>query len=334
MFAPRPPENLFTRTRERFQEQVIALPSAGWFKRPPVPQLFTQNTPPVYFQDAERATRHVIRSLREARTRKHDILAWIHYYEPHTSRVAGRGRRAEQISQQSYAELVHTVDVQLGKLWHELERLGYLSDSLVILFSDHGEALGEFGYFGHHVYLNQFATDIPLLVHAPGLPPRRSAQLAVLSDITPTVLEWLGLPLPAGDAQSLFSLPGPETERFGMSEAFPVRGRALYDVARSPIRSTAELAERMQLIRTAAIDYQPKVALVSSRYRLIVNRVTGAEEFYDRAADPHEKHDLSADGLPAHAHMRSELGALMQRLSERIYCRVQAAAGRHQGPPL
>ena len=334
MFAPRPPDNLFTRTRARFQELLIALPSAGWFKRPPVPQLFTQGVAPLYFQDADRTTRHVIKTLRDARSHGRNLLAWIHYYEPHTSRVAGRGQRAEQISRASYAELVHSVDVQLGKLWQELDRLGYLSDSLVIVFSDHGEALGEFGYFGHHVYLNQFATDIPLLVHAPGVSPRRSEQLALLSDITPTVLQWLGLPAPAGDAHSLLALPSPTEERFGMSEAFPVRGRALYDVARKPIRSTAELAERMQLIRTAAIDYQPKVALVSSRYRLIVNRVTGAEEFYDRAADPQEKRDLSADSLPAHTRMRDALSALMERLSERIYCRVQAAAADPGRGPL
>jgi hypothetical protein len=60
-----------------------------------------------------------------------------------------------------------------------------------------------------------------------------------------------------------------------------------------------------------------------------VNRVTGAEEFYDRTLDPRETHDLSQDDLPAQARMRAALAARERALSERIYCRVQ-----RQRPPL
>jgi hypothetical protein len=65
------------------------------------------------------------------------------------------------------------------------------------------------------------------------------------------------------------------------------------------------------------------VALVSARYRLIVNRVTGAEEFYDRSLDPRETRDLSQDELPAYGRMRAALAERERALSERIYCRVQ-----------
>jgi arylsulfatase A-like enzyme len=330
MFAPRQPDNLFTQTRALFQETLIAFPSVGWFKRPPVPQLLTQTASPAYFANAERETQWLLQRLRESRTRKRRVLAWIHYFEPHTSKSAGRGHKAEQTARVSYGGLVHEVDVQIGRLWSELERLGYLRDSLVIVFSDHGEALGEFGYFGHHVYLNQFATDVPLLLHRPGGAPSHSDAQASLRDIAPTVLAWLGLPTPPGDARDLITLAADGGERYAMSEAFPVRGRALYDVARMPITSPTALRERMRLLRTAAIDYQPKVSLVSAHYRLIVNRVTGAEEFYDRVRDPAERNDLSQDNLPEHARMRAALAKEMRALSERIYCGVQRAAK----PPL
>jgi arylsulfatase A-like enzyme len=320
LFAPKPPNNLFTQTRQLFREQLIALPSATWFRRPPVPELLTQAALPTFWPNAERSTTWMIHRLRQARALQHRTFAWIHYFEPHTSEVSGRGRVAEQNAKQSYASLVNRVDQQLGRLLQALEILGYLNDSLLIVFSDHGEALGELDYFGHHVYLNQFATDVPLLVHAPGLAARRSERLVLLSDIAPTVLEWIGSPAAAGDARSLFSED--HAERYGMSEAFPVRGRALYEVARVPITNAETLAQRMQLIRTAAIDYQPKVSLVSSRYRLIVNRETGAEEFYDRVQDPNEEHELSQDGLAVQHDMREALRKLQLRLSERIYCRV------------
>ncbi|MET0386062.1 MAG: sulfatase-like hydrolase/transferase [Polyangiales bacterium] len=335
MFAPKPPDNLFTVTRSHFQDMFIALPSASWFQQRPVPQLFTQNVRPAFFPDAEHTTQHAIARLREARSRKRRIFGWVHYYEPHGSRATGRGSAREN-ALRSYGALVHGVDTQVGKLWSELERLGYLRDSLIVVFSDHGEALGELDYFGHHVYLNQFATDIPLLVHAPGVAPRKLSQLALLSDIAQTVVEWLGLPATTPDTRNLLTLGEQDAERYGISEAFPVRGRALYNVARVPIKDTATLADRIALTRTAAIDYQPKVALVSARHRLIVNRVTGATELYDRVADPGEKRDLSTSPLPEHTHMREVLRARMRELSERIYCRVQDAVrgSEPEAPPV
>ena len=324
MFAPRPPANLFTRVASRFPQLEIALPQASWFKRSPIPELFTQVVTPRFFSDAERATTHVLHRLREARARKRNSFTWIHYYDPHTTRITRSGD-TEALARQHYAQLVRGVDHQIGRLWNELDRLNYLNDSLIIIFSDHGEALGEFGYFGHHVYLNNFATDIPLIVHAPGVAPARVQQLAMLSDIAPTVLSWLSLPSDAEDARDLLSSIDDDSERFGVSEAFPVRGRALYEVARSPIHNPAELTERIEQLRTAAIDYQPKVSLVSERHRLIVNRVTGAEEFYDRVKDPTEQTDLSAQKLPAHKRMRKALKTIMEERSERIYCRVQSA---------
>jgi choline-sulfatase len=323
LFAPKPPANLFTQTRALFDEQWIALPSASWFRRPPVPELLTQVVTPTFWPSAEKATTWLLARLRAARGARHRTFAWIHYYEPHSSQVSGRGRAARASARASYAELVHTVDAQIGRLLSALDRLGYLRDSLIIVFSDHGEALGELDYYGHHVYLNDFATDVPLLLRAPGLAPQRSERQVSLSDIAPTVLEWVGAPLPAGDARSLFATQ--QDERYVLSEAFPIRGSVLFDVARVAITTPQSLAERMELIRTAAIDYQPKVSLVSARYRLIVNRETGAEEFYDRVHDSAEEHDLSQDDLPAARAMREALRRRQQQLSERIYCRVALA---------
>jgi arylsulfatase A-like enzyme len=323
LFAPKPPANLFTQTQALFDEQWIALPSAGWFRRSPVPELLTQVVTPTFWPSADKATTWMLARLRAARAAQHRTFAWIHFYEPHGTQVSGRGSSAEQSARASYAGLVQTVDAQIGRFLRALDRLGYLRDSLLIVFSDHGEALGELDYYGHHVYLNDFATDVPLIVHAPGLTAQHSERQVLLSDIAPSVLEWMGAPLPSGDARSLFATA--QDDRYVLSEAFPIRGPALYDVARVAISNPQSLAERMQLIRTAAIDYQPKVSLVSARYRLIVNRETGAEEFYDRIHDPAEEHDLSQDDLPAAHDMREALRQRQRQLSERIYCRVALA---------
>jgi arylsulfatase A-like enzyme len=194
------------------------------------------------------------------------------------------------------------------------------------VFGDHGEALGELGYYGHHVYLNHFIGDIPLFLYAPDLPAGRSEQLASITDLAPTILEWTGTAAPelASDARSLFQLARSADERYGLSEAFPVRGRLLYELVREPISSLDALRERLALVRSGSVDYQPKVALVGSNYRLLVNRVTGDEEFYDRVEDRTEQHDLAERDLPAQRRMRDALKATMHRMSERIYCRVAA----------
>jgi arylsulfatase A-like enzyme len=338
LLAPATLPDVLQLTAARWDARIAVWPDVTWFRRSALPGLITRNVTPTLVRGAERQTDALLSRLRAARDAKQRTFAWIHYYEPHTSQQRNVLALGETIRAR-YDALVRAVDSQLGRLIAALERLGYFDDSLIVVFGDHGEALGELGYYGHHVYLNQFIGDIPLIVHAPGLAPSHNDRLASLTDLAPTLLEWTGTPATAlqGDARSLFEVAQNDGERYSLSEAFPVRGRLLFDLVREPISSRAGLDARLSLVRSGTADYQPKVALVGSDARLIVNRVTGDEEFYDRSADPLEQHDLSERGLPSHARMRTELKRAMRRMSERIYCRVAALpepspAGATTGP--
>lgn len=334
LLAPGTLPDVLQLTASRWDRRIAIWPDVVWFRRSALPGLITRNLDPQLLPGAAPQTDTLIEALRDARKAHARTFAWIHYYEPHTSAL--RSLRAQGGTPQSrYAALVRSVDAQVGRLIAELERLGYLEDSLIVVFGDHGEALGELGYYGHHVYLNQFIADIPLIVHAPGLEAGTNDRLASLIDIAPTLLEWVGTPREAigGDARSLFEVARSKSERYGLSEAFPVRGKLLFELVREPIRSKAALDERLALVQSGSADYQPKVALAGSRDRLIVNRVTGDEELYDRAADPREQHDLSQRSLTSHTRMRAALKRAMRRMSERIHCRVaalEAAGGQPQ----
>jgi arylsulfatase A-like enzyme len=336
LLAPASLPDVLQLTAASWDTRIAVWPDVLWFRRSALPGLITRNLTPTLAAGAERQTSELVSRLRAARAARQRTFAWIHYYEPHMSQERN-ARELGNTPRALYEALVHSVDTQIGKLISELERLGYFDDSLITVFGDHGEALGELGYYGHHVYLNQFIGDIPLIVYAPGLAPERSDRLASLTDLAPTLLEWAGKPATElqGDARSLFEVARSTGERYGLSEAFPVRGKLLFDLVREPITSRAALDARLSLVRRGTADYQPKVALVGSHARLIVNRVTGDEEFYDRETDPLEQRDLSDRGLPSHARMRSELRRAMQRMSERIYCRVAALAepaGATAGP--
>jgi arylsulfatase A-like enzyme len=215
------------------------------------------------------------------------------------------------------------VDRQLGKLFAYLEHARYFDDSLVIVFSDHGEAMGELDYEGHHVYLNSWITDIPLLVRAPGVAPRVSPELADISDVAVTVLHFAGVAVPpAASGLSLLLSDAERRGRVSFAEAFPIRGERLFKVAADQVGGLKDYRKRMARIHRGAKNYLPKVSAVSAEHRLIVNRVTGLEEFYDRRADAAERRDLSFEQRPEHRVLRKRLAAWSAEQAELLYCGV------------
>ncbi len=325
LLAPPTLPDVLQLTASSWDARIAIWPDVVWFRRSALPRLITRSLGASLWPGAAEQTDKMIHELRDARARGKRTFAWIHYYEPHQM-LSKESRDLGERPRERYDALVGLVDREIARLLDTLKSLGYYDDSLIAVFGDHGEAIGELGYYGHHVYLNHFIGDIPLMIRAPGLTPGTSQQLASLTDLAPTLLEWTGTTAPAlaSDARSLFELARSTDDRYGLSEAFPVRGRLLYELVREPITSEAGLRDRWSLVRSGSADYQPKVALVGSRYRLIVNRVTGDEEFYDRVNDPAERDDLSDRELPEHRRMRRELATVVRRMSERIHCRVAA----------
>lgn len=85
---------------------------------------------------------------------------------------------------------------RLTRFIDALKRRGILDDALLIVLADHGET--DYGTsFGHSGPLEEGAIRIPLILRAPGLLPRGRTvdRQAGIVDITPTILEMLGLPM-------------------------------------------------------------------------------------------------------------------------------------------
>ncbi len=111
-----------------------------------------------------------------------------------------------------YALEVAYVDRSVGELLARLEELGLYRDSLIAFTSDHGEALGEHGVFGHVEGLTDDLIHVPLILKLPAGDPRserlaRSAGLLVPHiDLVPTLLDLAGLPpLPGQRGTSLLA---------------------------------------------------------------------------------------------------------------------------------
>lgn len=94
-----------------------------------------------------------------------------------------------------YADEIRYVDHWIGELLAQPQ----LRDAIVLLTADHGESLGEAGrYFMHGTSSLPAEAHVPLLLRAPGVEPRRVAEMVSHLDVLPTLLELVGLEPPAG----------------------------------------------------------------------------------------------------------------------------------------
>jgi len=98
----------------------------------------------------------------------------------------------------AYDEEIRFVDSQFERLVAGLKERGLWDQTLMIFVSDHGEEFFEHGGFEHGHTLYNEVLHVPLIVWGPGISPRRSTTPVSLADITPTVLDALGLELSEG----------------------------------------------------------------------------------------------------------------------------------------
>jgi hypothetical protein len=107
----------------------------------------------------------------------------------------------------AYTRSVLDLRGELAKLLDGLRTTGRLDDTLVVLFSDHGEEFGEhfeeekalandphrsYGY-GHGRSLYQELLHVPALIWHPRVSGMRVASPMSLADIEPTIREWTGV---------------------------------------------------------------------------------------------------------------------------------------------
>jgi len=107
-----------------------------------------------------------------------------------------------------YRAEVEAMDAGVGGLVAHLRELGWLDDALVIFTADHGEALGEHGYwFCHGEAVHASVVHVPMFVRFPGGASAGTSERVVSTlDIYPTVLEAFGLTPDESRGVSLFDV--------------------------------------------------------------------------------------------------------------------------------
>lgn len=100
----------------------------------------------------------------------------------------------------AYYAMIELIDDSVGRMLAALEKTGQLDNTIVIFMSDHGEMLGDHGFYlkGPHFY--EQAVRVPLIFSWPGhfKEDLKADALVELVDIAPTLLEAAGIDPPEG----------------------------------------------------------------------------------------------------------------------------------------
>jgi arylsulfatase A-like enzyme len=124
---------------------------------------------------------------------------------------------------QLYDGNVAYLDHSLGRLLSGLEERGILRDAIVILTSDHGEALGEHGLFGHGMTLFESETRIPLIVKLPNTRPRRVQTPVETTGLGVGLLQFLDIDVPSTFTAAPLELSDHSDREPAVSELAPMR---------------------------------------------------------------------------------------------------------------
>jgi arylsulfatase A-like enzyme len=197
--------------------------------------------------------------------------------------------RDVQLARDCYDDCIAFLDEQLGRLLDELRGQRLLDNTVVIITSDHGEAFGDHGYYGHSFSIYFDEIGVPLVILSPDAPAGRVVDSPVsLRDLPATVVDQLG---------------------FSASSPFPGHSLAAYwKMAPGQVLPgiTPALSEQ---VNRPAIQPQPRTSGGNGEFRMslvasghhYIRDGQGAEILYDLRKDPLERVNLmdSSDGQKA-----------------------------------
>ncbi len=166
-----------------------------------------------------------------------------------------------------YDAQIKQTDDFIGRLVDTLKSLDLRKNTMILIVSDHGEQLFEFGYFGHSAIARPFAeisTHVPLIISCERLALGREIRpFAELVDIPPTILSAAGLPIPAS-----------------------FQGRSVFPWLSKSFR----LFEKRK--KEIYYDKIQQAGIRTRRWKLIVDFTSGKAQLFDLKRDPAERNPL------------------------------------------
>ncbi|MFT5441460.1 MAG: arylsulfatase A-like enzyme [Myxococcota bacterium] len=171
---------------------------------------------------------------------------------------------------------IHYTDAQLAHLLALVEELKLEDDTAIVFFSDHGEEFWEHGSVIHSRTLFQELIHVPLLIRAPGLAPARISTIVPMMDLSPTLLELLGIAPPA-----------------------QFEGRTL-----TPLIAGQEAQSQH---RTVASEQRALKSILEFPWKLVRDEDGGEALLFNLVSDPGEENNLAATQPEVLARLNKQL---------------------------
>lgn len=204
--------------------------------------------------------------------------------------------QARAIKLAIYDGTIRYVDRVIGAIEDTLQERDLARNTVVSVFSDHGEEFLDHAAFAHqwghdprgingighgHSHFQELL-HVPWLAWGPGVPVGQLVRQPVsLLDLSPTLLAWLGLP-PLPDLERAVASAG----EWGAN----LIGKSVAD----------DTVKTGRVILSEAIAYGPDlVAVRQDHLKLVAHRDGRILALFDLAADPGETRDLAAENPDA-----------------------------------
>lgn len=123
---------------------------------------------------------------------------WKVKFEAYMEAVAKNEPFSGPYTRLLYDSVLSVLDNDMSPLLSLINSPDFEKNTIVILYSDHGEAFGEHGINGHPESLYNEIIKTPLIIYVPGVSPQRFTVSSQNIDIFPTVLGLVGGASPDG----------------------------------------------------------------------------------------------------------------------------------------
>ncbi|MBN2561204.1 MAG: sulfatase [Phycisphaerae bacterium] len=243
------------------------------------------------------------------------------------ARTPGQQNHLASLLGKRYAGEISYMDEHIGRLLDTLSRRGILDEAIVVVTSDHGENLGEYRmqfdsrlteslkrnktklgrasrwiaicrYFDHGLTTYEETMHAVCMIRLPRAAGggKKIDELVASIDILPTLLDYLGLPVPQGiDGQAVDLVRG----------VVPSSPRTRFGEASKPWQLPTS-SPRWHNSRNARCVREGNLKYVRTPYLQF-------EELYDLSVDPHERKNLLGDATPE---THGKAGELRQKLEK------------------
>lgn len=259
----------------------------------------------------------------EGKDQSYEFMDWA------WDRVYKEDRKERILRDRSnYYGMLSLIDDQIRRLVEGIRARGALDDTLIIILSDHGEFIGEYGLIRKGCNVAQLLAHIPMVILGHGVSQRGidGKDFVSIIDIFPTICDMLGVDIPFG-VQGKSFLPILSGDRypekdFSIAYSESGFGGLFWDRekdALTPVEEGAtECYSTFDCLNTWTQSGQTRM-VVKGHYKYILNMM-GQEWLYDIEKDPLERNNLIGreDMIPIAYDLSRELAAEMMRKSDDI----------------